>query len=210
MNPTLHLVWCHPDHCTVVDGLPLDGAAHQSKPVTVRVDDFEPRQATVWLYQPAAPNPVTFVAVDLDGAEMLLPVDVAQAALATLDSLLGRRVPPSIQENERAAETATRYGYPASADDDYCAVDGIEHGTTWLGADDSGRNWWVHNAGPEACGHRWSNPVRRPHNGVPIVLVTPVETICFYCGQLRQHATPEESEAYGAEHTAMHEGEVSS
>jgi hypothetical protein len=210
MDPMRHEVWCSPDHCTVVDDVPADGGEHRSKPIPLDMRrTLGPRQVTVQLTRMQQMWPTDpYLLLNVDGVEVWMPADTAEQSLTVVNRLLRRRVTPSILENERAAETARRYGYPASAEDDYCPLDEIEYGTHWLGADDFGNNWWVHESGPEACGHRWSNPVRRPHNGVPIVLVTPVETICFYCDEVRQHATPAWSAAYGAAHTAMHEAEV--
>ncbi|MFY1673659.1 hypothetical protein ACN27G_27495 [Plantactinospora sp. WMMB334] len=212
MDPMRHEPWCSAGHCTVADDLPADGGEHRSKPIALDMAGvIGPRQVVVQLSRVEAAWPTdTYLMIGVAGAEVLMPTRTAGNLLATVDGLLARTAPPPIRVDERAAEMAFRYGFPASADDDACPVDGIEHGTTWLGVDDSGHNWWTHDVGPEACGLRWSNPIRKPHNGVPIVLVTPAETICHFCGDYRLHATPEVSAAYGAAHTRAHEREVRS
>lgn len=151
---------------------------------------------------------------------MVLRRSVAASALLDVVKLLLAEPEPAWRlQPPWAARVATTAGFPASAEDDECPRCRIEWGTTWLCGDDVlGLNWWAHDTSYEPgvipCGLVWPTRIRRPRNGVRIVLVdhtdTQADTRCLYCGDRQVHPDGAAADRWAATHTAMHEGEVSS
>jgi hypothetical protein len=215
--PLAHPAWCSPTNCTVIgELLPLTGTTHRSGPIDFDLGVFAPgrrRNVTVRLSQAVAPWPtdVFVIASDSDGDELLsLRVEAARDMLATLGALIGRAFPP-LDQDRPAAETATRHGSPATADDDYCRVHPDCYSVRWLGESDNAENVWS----CDVSGAQWRTKVRRPGNSVPYVLVLPYdadvwELTCLACGRDLRPRYPDEATARGAaaEHTAEHERQI--
>lgn len=212
-QPLVHPAWCNPAHCTVLgELLPLTGTAHKSRPVELDLGPFAPgerRIVTVQLSQAVAPWPTDVFAVarNAEGEITSMRVEAAREMLATVAALLARAHPP-LDQDRPAAETATRHGSPAIADDDFCRVHDTCYSVRWLGESDDAENVWQ----CDVAGMQWRTKVRRPGNGVPYVIVdqataTTWELDCLACGRALRplYPTQAEADAAAAVHTAEHE-----